>query len=140
MWVAGQADQGESVYLLPQGGAAKAADGSVELLQGAMVDYYTMQGGVTNLEAATADMMQSLKKGDSNLRSEPSSQTQIGGKPALKTRIVTRTSKQEEQTADVYTVVREAGLWHLVVAASTPQFGGLDPTFRQIIGSVQFPD
>lgn len=140
MWVAGQADQGESVYLLPQGGAAKAADGSVELLQGAMVDYYSTQGGVTSLEAATADMMQSLKKGDSNLRSEPSSQTQIGGKPALKTRIVTRTSKQEEQTADVYTVVREAGLWHLVVAASTPQFGGLDPTFRQIVGSVQFPD
>ncbi len=50
-WQAGQAEPGSSLYLIPQGGVAKDQSGGVELLSGAMIDYYVPQTGAASHES-----------------------------------------------------------------------------------------
>jgi hypothetical protein len=141
-WQAGRGQQGGSLYVVPQGGVAESQNGGVELLLGAMIDYYQPQGGKVSLDGSTGEFIQSLQKGDANLRAEKSSRTEVGGKPALTTKLTTRTSNQREpdQTVYLYTVERDAGLWYLVMAAPPSRLGEVDPIFRQMLQTVQFPD
>jgi hypothetical protein len=140
-WQVGQAQAGSSLYLVPKGGAVKGQNGT-ELLLGAMVDYYVPQSGSANLSASTKDFVDSLRKGDSNLRSYSPEAVQVGGRPGLVTKMNTKTSSQQDpdQTILLYTVAREAGLWYVVFAAPPSQLGEFEPQFRQMIGTVQFPN
>ena len=139
-WQSGQPQPGGSLYLVPQGGAKQGQNGGVELLAGAMVDYYVPQGDPANLDGTTSEFVQSLAKGDPNLKSEKSTRATLGGKAASMTRLTTKTSAQEDQVVYLYTVARDAGLWYLVLAAAPSQMGEFDPVFRQIEQSVAFPD
>ena len=140
-WQAGQAQAGGSVYLTPQGGAVNGAHG-VELLLGAMVEYYQPATGSVALDATTTEFLQVLQKGDASLRADRPARSEVGRKPALVTRIRTRTSQQDDpdQTAFLYTVARESGLWYAVFAAPTPRVNEADPIFRQMVQTIQFPD
>jgi len=140
-WQAGQAQSGGSVYLVPLGGVKQGQDGSVELLVGAMIDYYPPQNKGADLEAATTEFIQAIKKGDTNLQAERPSSVQLGGKPALLTRLRTRTSDTQvpDQTVFLYTVSQEAGLWNLALAAPTSMLAQAEPLFRQMVQTVQFP-
>ncbi|MBZ5585380.1 MAG: M48 family metalloprotease [Acidobacteriia bacterium] len=139
-WRIGQGDGGGSLYLVPQGGAVRGQNG-VELLAGAMVDYYAPAGSV-QLDASTREFLTSMQKGDANLRAETSERVNVGGKPGLKTRMTTRTSLQQEpdQVIYLYTVARAAGLWYVALAAQPSRLGDFEPVFGQMIGTVQFPD
>ena len=143
-WQVGQAQPGSSLYLIPQSGVAKGQDGSVELLSGAMIDYYVPQAGAaaTNLDTSTREFVESLRKGDSNLKADPSQRAQVGGKSALRTKITTKTSLQQEpdQVVYLYTVPRQAGLWYLVLATQPSNLSAFDPVVKQIVESIQFPD
>jgi hypothetical protein len=143
-WQAGQPQPGRSLYIIPQGGAAKAKDGGAELLLGAMIDYYVPQAGATsvNLETSTSEFVDSLKKGDANLRADRSERLQVGGKPAVMTKLETKTSLQQEpqQIVYLYTVGRDAGLWYLVQVAQPSKLGEVDPIFKQMTATVQFPN
>ena len=139
-WQAGQPQQGGSLYLVPQGGAKQAQNGGVELLAGAMIDYYVPANGAANLDGTTAEFVQSLAKGDPSLRAEKPARATVGGKASLMTKLTTKTSAQQDQAIYVYTVPREAGLWYMVLAAAPAQLGEFDPVFRQMEQSVGFPD
>ncbi len=139
-WQAGQPQQGGSLYLVPSGGAKQGQNNSVELLTGAMIDYYVPQSGAANLDGTTSEFVQALAKGDASLKSEKSVRATVGTKPALLTRLTTQTSAQQDQVVYLYTVAREAGLWYLVLAAAPSQSDEFDPVFRQMQQSVAFPD
>ncbi|HEV2485599.1 MAG TPA: M48 family metallopeptidase [Terracidiphilus sp.] len=143
-WQAGQAQPGSSLYMIPQDGVAKSQNGGVELLSGAMIDYYVPQAGASavRLDVSTKEFLASLQKGDTNLKTEKSEHVQLGGKTALRTKLTTKTSLQTEpdQVVYLYTVSRDAGLWYLVLATQPSKLGELDPVFKQITGTVQFPD
>jgi len=130
--------------VIPQGGAAKGQNGGVELINGAMIDYYVPQAGAasTNLDASTKEFLDGLQKGDPNLKAEKPQRVQVGNKTALKTRITTKTSAQQDsdQVVYLYTVARQGGLWYTALAGQSSKMNELDPTFRQMIDSVQFPD
>ena len=138
-WQAGQPQQGGSLYLVPAGGAKQGQNG-VELLSGAMIDYYVPASGEPNLDGTTAEFVQSLKKGDASLKAESSARASIGGKPALLTKLTTKTSAQVDQVIYLYTVPREAGLWYLVLAAEPSQLAEFEPIFHQMEQSVLFPN
>ena len=112
----------------------------MELLTGAMIDYYIPQNGAANLEGTSNEFIQSLAKGDSNLRADKPARATVGGKAALRTRVTTKTSAQTDQVVYLYTVPREAGLWYLVLAAAPSQSNEFDPVFNQMAQSVPFPD
>jgi hypothetical protein len=143
-WRAGQPKGSGSLFMVPQGGAAQNQSGGVELLAGAMLDYYVAQTGPTGvkLDATTREFLDVLRKGDSNLRIDQSDRVEVGGQPALRTRTTTRTSFQQDpdQVAYIYTVAREAGLWYIVLAAPPSRLSEFDPVFRQIVATVQFPN
>ena len=139
-WQAGQPQQGGSVYLVPQGGAKQGQDKGVELLTGAMIDYYVPARGAAKLDETTAEFVQSLAKGDASLKAEKSISTTLGNKSALLTRLTTKTSAQQDQVVFLYTVAREAGLWYVVLAAAPSQMDEFNPLFRQMAQSVAFPD
>jgi Zn-dependent protease with chaperone function len=143
-WQAGQAQPGSSLYIIPQDGVAKDQNGGVELLSGAMIDYYVPQAGAAavRLDASTNEFLASLQKGDTNLKAEKPQQVQVGGKIALRTKLTTKTSLQSEpdQVVYLYTVTRDAGLWYLVLAAPPSKLGDLDPTFKQMTATIQFPN
>jgi hypothetical protein len=86
------------VYLIPQGGAAKGQSGSVELLTGAMVDYYIPASGpdTTHLDNTTREFIDALKKGDQNLRTDHTGSASLGGRPALLIRLTTKTSNGQD--------------------------------------------
>jgi hypothetical protein len=142
-WQAGQPQAAGSVYFVPQGGLVQGQNGA-ELLLGAMIDYYVPQAGAAtvNLDASTREFIDSLKKGDTNLRADRTERSEAGGKPAMLTRLTTRTSSQQEpdQTIYLYTVARDAGLWYLVLAAPPSRLGEFDAPFKQIAATVQFPN
>jgi hypothetical protein len=56
--------------------------------------------------------------------------------------MTTKTSAQTDpdQVVYLYTIARPAGLWYTALAGQTSKMSELDPTFRQMIDSVQFPD
>jgi len=139
-WQAGQAQAGGSLYLVPQDGIVKSANGGVELIAGAMLDYYRPEPEGASLEAATGAFLDSLAKGDPSLKAGRPERAEIGGKPAMLARLATRTSKDEDQAITLYTVMREAGLWYLVLAAPTARLGEFEATFRQIADTVLFPN
>ncbi len=139
-WQAGQAQQGGSLYLVPQGGVAKLSGGGVELVAGTMIDYYTPQNAAADLGAATAEFVQSLEKGDANLRAGKPERAEIGGRAALLTKLTAKTSSQQEQSIQLYTVIRDAGLWYMALAAPVSTAADYEPTLRQIAQSVEFPN
>ncbi len=142
-WRVGQPKGGGSIFMVPQGGAAQNQSGGVELLTGAMLDYYVPETGTAGvkLDASTREFLDALRKGDPNLRAGQPDRAVVGGQPALLTRMTTKTSSQQEpdQVVYLYTVVREAGLWYIVLAAPPSRLSEFDPVFRQIVATVQFP-
>jgi beta-barrel assembly-enhancing protease len=143
-WQVGQAQPGSSLYMIPQGGVAQSQNSGTELLSGAMIDYYVPQAGASavRLETSTREFIDSMQKGDTSLKAEKPQPAEVGGKPALRTRLTTKTSLQQEpeQVVYLYTVTREAGLWYLVLATQPSKLVELDPVFNQIVTTVQFPD
>jgi hypothetical protein len=143
-WQVGQAQSGGSLYMVPRGGVAQGRNGGAELLCGAMLDYYVPQAGTAqlNLDGDTREFLDSLRKDDSNLRAARPESVEVGGKPALRTRIDTKTSLAQEpdQVVYLYTVVRDAGLWYAALAAPPSRLDEIDPIFKQMIRTVQFPN
>ena len=139
-WQAGQPQGGGSLYFVPQGGAKQGQNNGIELLTGAMIDYYAPQNGAANLDGTTNEFVQSLAKGDPSLRADRPTHVTLGGKAAARTRLTTKTSNQTDQVVYLYTVPREAGLWYLVLAASPNQLNDFDAVFNQMAQSVTFPE
>lgn len=143
-WQAGMLQEGGgSLYLVPQqGGILKAQNGGTELIAGAMIDYYVPQAGAAsvNLDTSTNEFVQGLQKGDPTVKSERPSRLSLGGKPALLTKLTMKTSDQQEQTAYLYTVSRDAGLWYVVLAAPTAKLTEYEAIFRQMTPTVTFPN
>lgn len=143
-WQAGQPQGGGSLYLIPQGGVVQNQNGGAELINGAMVDYFIPQAGVaaTKLDASTKEFLDSMQKTDSNMRAERSQSVTIGGKPALRTRITTKTSAQSEpdQIVYLYTVARGEGLWYIAQGEQPSKQAELEPVFKQMIETLQFPN
>jgi hypothetical protein len=141
-WQAGQAEAGGSLFIVPQGGAAKNQQGGIELIAGAMIDYYTPPGGSDGLDAATKAFQQSIQKGDTDLKIGKTEQVSVGGKPGMLTHFTTRTSYQQdpEQVVHLYSVLRPAGLWTLALAAPKSKSAEAESIFRQIVQSVAFAD
>ena len=141
-WQAGRSQQSPALYIVPQGGAAKGQNGGIELIAGSMIDFYVPQNGGTDLKAATNALLGSLRQGDTNMKIEKTESVQLGGKPALRTRLKMRTSYQQdpEQVVDLYTVVRPAGLWMMALASPVSRAADAETMFRQMIGTVAFTD
>ena len=141
-WQAGQGQQGGSVFIVPQGGVVQQQNGGVELIAGAMIDYYQPQSGAVALDKTTKEFLGVLQKGDQNMTFESTQSVQIGGKPALVTKLRTRTSYQQDpdQVVYLYTVAREIGLWNLVLASPPSTLQQAEPLFQQITQTVAFPD
>jgi predicted Zn-dependent protease len=139
-WQAGQAQAGGSLFIVPQGGATKTQQGGIELIAGAMIDYYAPSGGNEELEAATKALLQSLQRGDPNLQIGNTERVSVGGKAGMLTRLTTRTSypQDPEQVVHLYSVVRPAGLWTLALAAPKSRFAEGEPVLRQILQTVAF--
>jgi Zn-dependent protease with chaperone function len=138
-WQAGAAQTGGSIFVVPQGGAAKSQTGGVELILGAMLDYYEPKNGKPDLQASTAEYLQSLKQGDSNMRLETPKQVQLAGKPGLMTKLTTKTSNQAEpdQVVYLYTAVQGDLLFSLAVAAPPSKLSEAEPVFNQMIGTLE---
>ena len=143
-WQVGQPQPGSSIYLIPQGGAAAGQTGGAELLFGAMIDYYVPQAvaAATSLDVSTNEFVDNLKKGDASIRAERPERLEVARKPALLTRIRTKTSVQQEpdQVVYLYTVAQPAGLWYVVLASPPSRLGDFDPVFKQMISTVEFPN
>lgn len=141
-WKAGRAQQDGSLYLVPEGGATKNQAGGVELIAGAMLDYYAPADANQGLDPATKALLQSLQKGDASLKLGATEVANVGGKAAKLTHLTTRTSyaQDPEQTVQLYSVMRPAGLWTLVLAAPKSRFAEAQPIFQQVLQSVAFQD
>jgi hypothetical protein len=143
-WQMGQPKPGSSLYIAPAGGVVQGQTGGTELLFGAMLDYYVPQAGAASvaLDAGTREFVDSLRKGDSNLRADSPERSDVGGKTALRTRLRTRTSLQQEpeQAVYLYTVARDGGLWYLVLATQPSRLNEFNPVFERMVQTVQFPD
>lgn len=142
-WLVGQAQAGGSLYMIPRGGVARGRNG-VELINGAMLDYYIPKAGAAavHLDDATAEFVKSLVKEDPNLRAGESIKTEVGGKPARRVMLNGKTSAAQEpdQLVYLYTVAREAGLWYIAMASQPSRLDEMDPIFREMLRSIQFPD
>jgi hypothetical protein len=139
-WQAGQVQRGGTLYLVPNGGAAKGPSGGVELILGAMLDYYAPQGGSEELDAATKALLQSLQKSDANLKVGTNEAAKVGDKDARLVRLTTRTSyaQDPDQVVEMYSVMRPAGLWTLVLAAPKSRFAEAQPIFQQMVQTIEF--
>jgi len=140
-WKVGKTEQTGPLYIVPEGGIAKGAKGSVELIAGAMFDYYT-PGGNVELKSGTQSLLRNLQQGDSNLKAEASQTVQLGGQPALMTKISTRSSFQQDpdQTVFLFTVARPAGLWMMALAAPSSRMEEAQPIFKSMIETVKFEE
>jgi Zn-dependent protease with chaperone function len=141
-WEAGQAQPGGTIYIVPQSGVAKQQSGGIELIAGAMVDYYQPQKESTDVQALTNEYLDHLKQGDPNMKVASTQAAELGGKKALITKLTTRTSFQDDpnQVVYLYTVAREEGLWNLALAAPQSKWNEAEPVLKQIANTVQFPD
>jgi hypothetical protein len=141
-WQAGQSEAGGSLFIVPEGGAVKTQEGGIELIAGAMIDYYAPSGGSVQLEAATKALLESLHKGDSSMKIEKTEAVSIGGKAGMVTRLTTRTSypQDPEQVVQLYSVVRAAGLWTLALAFPKSRSAEGEPIVRQILQTVAFAE
>ncbi|MFP5230276.1 MAG: M48 family metalloprotease [Acidobacteriota bacterium] len=143
-WQVGQAQPGSSLYLVPQGGLTQNQNSGIELLSGAMIDYYVPQAGAASvaLDGSTREFLDSLRKGDTNLKADKPQAATVAGKPALRTRMTTKTSLQQEpdQVVYLYTVPRKAGLWYLVFATQPSKLRDFDTVTKQMVSTVQFVD
>lgn len=143
-WQLGQPQPGSSLYIIPQGGALQGQNGSTELINGSLVDYYVPQAGAASskLDESTKEFIEAMQKSDANLKAERPQAITIGGKPALRTRITTKTSVQAEpdQVVFLYSVVRPEGLWYIAQAGQPSKQAELEPVFKQMIDTLQFPN
>ena len=55
-------------------------------------------------------------------------------------RVGVAVQQDPDQVVYLYTVARESGLWYSALAGQKSKMADLEPTFTQMINSVQFPD
>ena len=112
----------------------------MELIAGALIDY--QEGLSADLQKATAEFLDSLRKSDVNMRVDSSTRTQVGGQPAMVSKMATTTSLQQDrnQMVYLYTVLRHEGLWSLALAAPQSRVPQAEPIFRQMVETVLFRD
>ncbi len=141
-WQAGQAPQSTGIFIVPQGGAAKSAKGGIELIVGALIDYNETSQDKRDVRRATDELLKTLKQGDPNMQIENPSELTLGGKPALSTKLTTRTSYQPEpeQVVYLYTVMRNDLLFNMALAAPPSKLRDAEPVFQQITRTLQFKD
>jgi Zn-dependent protease with chaperone function len=139
-WQTGQ--QGDSLFIIPKGGANESKDGGVELIAGAMVGYYSGPNVPEDLEAATKALMQALAPGDPQMKIGATTPVTVGGKKALVTQMTTRTSyeKDPEQLVQMYSVSRPAGLWTLTFAFPKSLAAEADKVSAQMLQTIAFTD
>src|SRR5690242_12140291 len=96
--------------------------------------YLPPQGGVTQAKTSPAESSWTgcgkvIRICD--LRPE---HTNIGGQPALVTRMTTTTSSQQDPAQVIlhYTAAREAGIWSVALAAPSAGVGQFEPVFQQM--------
>jgi Zn-dependent protease with chaperone function len=141
-WQAGQPKQGGSLYIVPQGGVARSQNGGIELIAGAMIDYFRPQSGQLDLNQSTEEFLRAAQQSDPSMRVENPQQIRLGGQPALMTRLTTRTSFQQdpEQIVYLFTVARPNGLWMMALASPVSRARQAEPIFRSMTQTVQFAD
>lgn len=139
-WQPGAAQSGGSIFITPQGGAVKGKNGGVELILGAMFDYYEPKNGKPELQGTSNEYLQSLKQGDPNMKADGPKQVQVGGKPGLMTRLTTKTSysADPEQVVYLYTVVQGDLLFSMAVGAPASKLSDAEPIFNQMSQTLQF--
>ena len=141
-WQPVQAQAGESLYIVPQGGATQSQQGGIELIAGAMFDYFSPPTGSEELGPATKALLDSLQRGDPNMKIGNTEPVDVGGKVGMLTHLTTRTSyaKDPEQVIHLYSVVRPAGLWTLVLAFPKSMTAEGEPIVRQVVQTVAFAE
>jgi Zn-dependent protease with chaperone function len=141
-WQAGQAQAGGSLYIMPQGGATKTQQGGIELIAGAMIDYYPPAGASQELEAATKALLESLQKSDTKMKIGKVEKVNVGGKAGMVAHLTTQTSyaQDPEQVVQLYSVVRPAGLWTLTLAVPLARLAEGEPILLHMLQTVAFAE
>lgn len=131
-WQAGQGKSGGGIFVVPQGGAVQQQNGGIELISGLLIDY--SQTKTTDLNAATTEILKALQQGDASMKFEGTKTMSLAGKPAVVTRMSTKTSNQQDpaQTVLFYTAMQGELLFTLAAAAPSSQWSQAEPVLQQI--------
>ena len=134
--------QGGRLFIVPKGGATETQQGGIELIAGAMLDYFTPPAGSEELGAATKALLDSIRRGDPNMKIGNTEAVNVGGASGMLTNLTTRTSyaKDPEQVIHLYSVVRPAGLWTLVLAFPKSMSAEGEPLSLQVVQTIAFAE
>jgi hypothetical protein len=125
-----------------------APDGAYGMMNGQSVFTHGIEFGVArneshNLQTATDELVESLSRGNPNLRrSSGYERGSIGGRSGLRTLLTNRSEVTgEDEAIEIYTAqLRNGNLLYAIGVAPRAEYGTYRSVFNRVVGSVQLTD
>ncbi len=139
-WQAYGGDSSDSLTIAPRNGIVQGNNGSSSVGYGAIVNYFSPDNqGNQSLAAATDDLIHHLRAQNSGMEVAGNSQAvRVGGRPGMLTLLQSNSPFGNMENDQLLTVSTPQGLFYVVFIAPEAQFGKLQPTFQQMMQSIQF--
>ncbi len=137
-WQVFGSDDNLSVTIVPQGGFVQTQGGNA-IGRGALARYVAVQGG-GNLQRDTEALVQQIIQSNPGMQSSGRSgrQMRVAGQPALLTTLYTSSPYGTGREIDLLlTVSRSGGLYYMLFIAPESEIRLFQPTFEQMMQSVQ---
>ncbi len=133
-------DRSSSVLTIaPRQGLVQGSRGGLSLGYGAVLSYYSPRSGRANLQSATRELIGQLQSLNPDLRVAGNSRSvRVNGSPGMVVNLVGRSPYGGTERDVLLTVARPQGLFYMVFVAPERGFAQLEPTFEQMLRSIQF--
>lgn len=137
-WEVSQGQGGATIA--PREGIVAGEGGNNAIGFGILVGAARPQGQRVDLRRDTEQLLRGFAQGNQNVRVEAQpQQIQIGGSPALATRLGSDSPYRGEREVDmVLTIDRGNQLYYLVFVAPASQWGRLEDSYQRVAQSVRF--
>jgi hypothetical protein len=115
-------------------------NGSVRIISGATVGYFSPSFGGNDLGAATLELVAFLHNDSPALQQTSTSprDVRLNGAAGLLTTLVNRSPQSGAEADVLFTMLRPQGVFYVLCLAPQPDFPRFQQVFQQLLSSIRF--
>jgi beta-barrel assembly-enhancing protease len=137
-WRAYGDNGGGSVTIAPSNGLVETPNGSSQVGYGAILSYFTPDGGPTNLRDTTNELIHHLHANNPQMQVDSSRRVRVDGRDGLLTMLTSASPYGGDERDGLLTILRPEGLFYMIFIAPSRNFRQLEGTFNAMITSLRF--
>jgi hypothetical protein len=139
-WAAESDGTASGLRIAPPNAVVPGSNGSVRIISGATVGYFSPSFGGNDLGAATLELVAFLHNDSPALQQTSTSprDVRLNGAAGLLTTLVNRSPQSGAEADVLFTMLRPQGVFYVLCLAPQPDFPRFQQVFQQLLSSIRF--